>query len=247
MLQHGRGGTHGLLESSQANLLLLLALHGVIKENTGLKDVQLPLSEEAVVRKEGASRVLERVGEAETEDEAAHNGETTHEGKQPEPTSLVADTAHVEDTIGQELGRSLTELVTEVEEHDTLGGFLAGVPGREGPETTGDEARLGDTKEEPSRDEGAIAVLESLEGTDGAEEEELQGQPLAGADTVEDHVGGDLEEHDAQRQHLLADVELVLRDTDILHEVVGDGIGNVSSIELCMGEVRRCCSGDVEG
>lgn len=240
MLKHGGGGTHSLLESSQANLLLLLALHRVIKENTGLQNVQFSLSEEAVVGQEGAARVLEGVGEAETEDEAAHDGEAAHEHKQPEPTSLVADTAHVEDTIGQELGGSLTELVTKVEEHDTFGGFLAGIPSREGPETTGDETRLSNTEEESSRDEGSVVVLESLEGTDGAEEEELQGQPLAGADTVEDHVGGDLEEHDAQREHLLADVELVLRDVDILHEVVGDGIGNVASIELCMREVRRC-------
>ena len=50
--------------------------------------------------------------------------------------------------------------------------------------------------------------------------------------TVEDHVGRDLEKHDTQREHLLADVELVLGDADIFHEVVRDGVGNVTSVKF---------------
>lgn len=138
----------------------------------------------------------------------------------------------MKNTIGQQLGRSLAELVTKVEEHNALGRLSARVPGRERPETAGNETGLGDTKQQTGGNEGAIAVLESLEGRDGAEEEELQGEPLAGADAVENHVGWDFEEHDAERQHLLTDVELILGDADILEEGVGDGVGDVSTIEL---------------
>lgn len=124
-------------------------------------------------------------------------------------------------------------MVAKVEEHDAFRSLLAGIPGRQGPETTGDEARLGNSQKESGRDERTVAVLEGLEGADGAEEEELEGQPLAGADAVENHVGGNLEEHDAEREHLLANIELILVDSDFLHEVIGDGVGNVASIELC--------------
>jgi hypothetical protein len=77
-------------------------------------------------------------------------------------------------------------------------------------------------------------VLEGLKGADGAEKEELQCEPLARPDAVQDHVGRDLKQHDAQREHLLADVELVLGDADIFHEAVGDGVGNVASVEFCI-------------
>lgn len=124
-------------------------------------------------------------------------------------------------------------MVAKVEEHDALGSLLSGIPSGQGPETTRDEARLGNSQKESGRDERTVAVLEGLEGADSAEEEELEGQPLARADAVENHVGGNLKEHDAQREHLLADVELVLVDSDFLHEVIGDGVGDVAAIELC--------------
>lgn len=60
----------------------------------------------------------------------------------------------------------------------------------------------------------------------------MEGEPLAGADSVEDHVGGDFEEDDAKGEHLLADIELVLGDADIFHEVISQGVGNVTPIEL---------------
>lgn len=222
----------GSLEGINLDGLFLLALGRLIEKDTGLKNVKLPLGKEAHAWQEGRAGVAERIGEAETKNEAAENGEATHEHKQPKPSSLSANTSHVKNTIGQQLGRSLAELVTKVEEHDALGRLSARVPGRERPETAGNETRLGDTKQQTGGNEGAIAVLESLEGRDGAEEEELQGEPLAGADAVENHVGWDFEEHDAERQHLLTDVELILGDADILEEAVGDGVGDVSTIEL---------------
>jgi hypothetical protein len=44
----------------------------------------------------------------------------------------------------------------------------------------------------------AVSSRVYLEGADDAEEEELQGEPLARADAVEDHVGGDLGQDDAE-------------------------------------------------
>ena len=38
---------------------------------------------------------------------------------------------------------------------------------------------------------------------------------------------------------MLTDVELVLADADVFHEVVGDGIGHVATVELCT-IVSRC-------
>lgn len=92
--------------------------------------------------------------------------------------------------------------------HHSLRGLLPGIPCRQRPQPARDEARLRHAKEEATGDEGAIAILEGLERADGAEEEQLERQPFPGPDAVEDHVGGDLEEDDTQREHLLTDVEL---------------------------------------
>lgn len=226
--------TYGLFERIQADALLLLALHWIIDEDAGLEYMKLPLGEEGDVRKERAARVLERIREAEAQDEAAQNGKSAHQNKQPKPARVPSHAAHVQDAVGQQLGARLSELVSKVEEHDPLGRLLARVPRGQGPEPSRDEARLGHAEQEARGDEGAVAVLEGLKGADGAEEEELQRQPLSRADAVEDHVGGDLEEDDAEREHLLADVELVLVDADVLHEVVRDGVGDVASVEFCL-------------
>lgn len=79
------------------------------------------------------------------------------------------------------------------------------------------------------------------------QEEELQGQPFAGTHTVEDHVGRNLEEYNAKRQHLLTDIELVLIDSNIFHEVVGDSICHVTTIEFYLAlfhDTMRTCLHD---
>ena len=60
----------------------------------------------------------------------------------------------------------------------------------------------------------------------------MKSEPFAGTHTVKDHVGRDFEQYDAQAEHLLADVELILTDANIFHEVVRDGISHVATIEL---------------
>jgi len=126
----------------------------------------------------------------------------------------------------------LTKLITEVKEHDSLGSLLACIPSTERPKTTRNKSRLGNSKQEASRYERTIVILEGLEGTDCTKEEELGSQPLAWTHAVEDHVARDLEKDDTKGEHLLADVELVLSNADVLKEVVCQGIGDVSSIEF---------------
>jgi hypothetical protein len=55
------------LEGAKADLSLLLALHGIIKKNTSLQDMQLPLIEDLDIWQKGASRVLERIGKTAAE------------------------------------------------------------------------------------------------------------------------------------------------------------------------------------
>lgn len=222
----------GALEGAEVDLLLLLSLHGVVKEDTGLKNVELTLGEHSAAGEEGRARVAERIGEAEAVNEAAQDGEAAHESEEVKPAGLAAGALHVQDAVGEQLGAGLADLVAKVKDHDALGRLGAGVPGRHGPETAGNETRFGDAEEETGDDEGGIIVLPCLEGRDDAEEEQLEGQPFTRPDTVQAHVGGDFGEHDAQRQHLLADVELVLRDADILEEGAGDGVGNVSTVKF---------------
>ena len=138
----------------------------------------------------------------------------------------------MQNTIRNEFRGRLTELITKVKDDDSLSCFGTGIPGREGPETAGNKARFSDTKEEARDQKRPITLLEGLEGTDGAKQENLQSKPFTGAHAIEDHVRRDLSEHDAKGEQLLADVELILVDANIFHEFVGNGIGNVSTIEL---------------
>jgi len=177
-------------------------------------------------------RVSERIRQEESEDEAANDSEAAHESEQPEPAGLATDTTHVEDTEGKQLCRRLAELIAKVKDHDTLGGLVSRVPGGERPEATRDKPRLSYAQDKAGGNESAVPVLEGLECADDAEEEELQGKPLARSNTVENHVGGDFSQNNAERQHLLADIELILINAHIFHELVRDGIGHVSSVQL---------------
>jgi hypothetical protein len=75
-----------------------------------------------------------------------------------------------------------------------------------------------------------------LERADDPEEEQLESEPLARSDPVEDHVGRDLKEDDPEREHLLSDVELVLVDPDVFHEIVRERVGDVASV--CAGRTK---------
>ena len=225
--------TYSLLESSKADGLLLLSLGRVILKDSIAEDVDLAIIEDLDAGEEGTVRVPEGIWEEETKDQTGCTGEDTHENEEPEPSWLSSDTSHVENTIGEKFGRSLTELVAKVEEHDTLGSLGSCVPSGQSPETTGDESGFGDTEEETTDDEGGVVVLPRLEDTDDTEEEQLESEPLSGTNTIQDHVGGDLEQHNTERQHLLTNIELILGDVDILEEVVGKSVGDVTTIEFC--------------
>jgi hypothetical protein len=60
----------------------------------------------------------------------------------------------------------------------------------------------------------------------------LESQPPGRTNAVESHVGGKLEQHNAERHELLAHIELVLGDVDILHEIISEGVGYIALVEL---------------
>lgn len=75
-------------------------------------------------------RTVEGVRKEEAIHNATADGKGTHKGEEPEPARLTSNAAHVKNTIGQELCRCLTNLIAEVEDHDTLSGLLSRVPSR---------------------------------------------------------------------------------------------------------------------
>lgn len=66
--------TDGPLESRELEVLLLLALHGVVHQYPSAQDVQLALGEHGAFGQERRRRLAERVREEEAEDEAAEDG-----------------------------------------------------------------------------------------------------------------------------------------------------------------------------
>lgn len=167
--------------------------------DTTAKDVNLPIVEHLPLRQERRKRLLERIRQAEAKYEATEDCKPTHKDEQPEPSRLASNSAHVQDAVGEQFRRGLTELVTKVEDHYPFCRFRSRVPRGKRPKTPRNEARLRDTEQEASCDERRVVRLEGLERAHGAEQKELQSEPLAGSHAVERHVGRDLEEHDAER------------------------------------------------
>ena len=189
--------SYRFLKRCAPDAFLLLALHGIVQQNPRAEDAQFSLREYSSTTEERAVWILERVRKEESQDDAADDGEYAHDDKQPEPTSFTPNSTHVQNPIRQQFRRGLAKLVAEVEEHNSFRGLRARVPRRQRPQTARNKPRFSHAQEKTGGDEGAVAVLKGLEGADGAEEEELQGEPFSGADAVENHVGGDFEEHDA--------------------------------------------------
>ena len=160
-------------------------------------------------------RVFEGIRQEESKNEAAQNSEGSHDRKEPEPPRLSTHTPHMQNSISKKLRTGLTELVSKVEEHDTLGRLFTSIPSGQSPEAARDETRLCHTQKKATSYERAVAVLKGLESADGAEEEQLEGQPFSRADTIQYHIGGNLEEDDAEGQHLLSDIELILTYVDV--------------------------------
>ena len=102
--------------------------------------MQLSVGEDLDLWQERAVWSIERVREEEAENESTKTGESAHKHEQPEPASTSSNSSHVEDTVCKEFCRCLAKLVAEVKDHHTLRGFLLGVPGRQRPESAGDEA-----------------------------------------------------------------------------------------------------------
>lgn len=90
-----QGNTHSFLEPSNANRLLLLALHGVIGNDTVAENVQFTLREDGSLGQEGGVWVLEGIWQEEAKDETGEDGEESHEGKEPEPSGLASHATHV--------------------------------------------------------------------------------------------------------------------------------------------------------
>lgn len=83
--------------------------------------MNLSVTEDLDTWQKGTVWVPERVWKEETKDKTRGTSKDTHEDEQPEPSWLATNTSHVEDTEGEKLGGGLSELITEVKEHDTLG------------------------------------------------------------------------------------------------------------------------------
>lgn len=186
--RHASELTYSFFERRQPDTFLLLSLSRIVEQNPAIEDIQLPIGKDFPLWSKGAMRIFERVGQEEPKDEARRHSERSHEDEQPEPSRLSRHTTHMEDAVCQQLRTRLTELISKIKHHDSLRRLLPRIPRGQGPKPARNEARFGYTKEKSGRNEGGIIRLPCLERTDDAEEEELERQPLAWANAVEDHV-----------------------------------------------------------
>ena len=66
--------------------------------------MEFAVGEPAVGREEGRCGPFERIGEEEAEDEAAKDCKASHQEEQPFPPRAPGNAAHVQNTIGEQLG-----------------------------------------------------------------------------------------------------------------------------------------------
>jgi hypothetical protein len=75
-----------------------------------------------------------------------------------------------------------------------------------------------DEQEDASNEERSVVVHPCLEGGDKSEGENLDGDSTSGANALKDELRGDLEKGDSEVKETLTNVELVLRNSDILEK-----------------------------
>lgn len=70
--------TYSLLERRATNGLLLLTLHWIIDQDTGVEDMNFSIGEDLDPRQKGAMGVSEGVWQEEAKDKSTQDGETSH-------------------------------------------------------------------------------------------------------------------------------------------------------------------------
>lgn len=88
-------------------------------------------------------------------------------------------------------------------------------PCTHGEKTCRDESTLGASEKDSSSEKGSVTGLKGLKGTDEAKSHDLAAQPLSRSKFVEKHIGRNFKYYNSQRKHLLANVVLILGDTDV--------------------------------
>ena len=94
----------------------------------------------------------------------------------------------MQDPVSYQFGRGLAKLIAKEEHHDSLSRLLPGIPCRHRPETTWDVPRFCRSEQESSDQVACVVLLERLKCADETEEKQLEREPFAGTDFVEDHV-----------------------------------------------------------
>lgn len=87
--------THSSLECGLANALSFFSFHRIIEDDTSSENMEFSWSKDVIPRQKCAVRVAERVRKAEAKDDAAANGEASHDYKKPKPSRAPIDTFHV--------------------------------------------------------------------------------------------------------------------------------------------------------
>jgi hypothetical protein len=120
----------------------------------------------------------------------------------------------------------------EVEQRQDLGAVAGGHPHAEEQDRAREEARLGDTEEEPQPVEPGGAAHPGEQGGDDAPRDHDAGQPDAGAELVEGQVGGDLQDDVADEEDPGREPELGGRHGEVLGHAVRAGEPDGGAVQV---------------
>lgn len=138
-------------------------------------------------------RVVGKVRQQEVSNNGDGKGDSTLEDKEPAP---AADAGYivqtVENTSSDQTSKSRCEDVTSIEDGNARGDLLTGVERREKVDSAGVVWGFSDTQEEACEQQTLKVFAKSSKSGDDGPKHHAAAHVATGADTVENHVGGDL-------------------------------------------------------
>lgn len=170
-------------------------------------------------------------GEGEEEDDAHDTSQGAFEDEDPAPTEVTAHAAHLADGRGKQTTESAGQGSGGKEESESLLSLGTLIPHSQEVEAAGEHAALEDTQEEAGGDETAVVLHQTLHRGYETEADAADGQPYSRGEALEEKVGRDLEDDVGDEEDGQTGVVLVARETEILHEAVDLGVGDVDSIQ----------------
>lgn len=209
-----------------------VSLSWIIAKNAVDHDDFLALCEPTILATELRSSLSWRWWKVEPSEDTDEDSKTTLKGEKPTPALPVGDTAHAEDTKGEESSDDVGHDVGTPEEGQTDRKLGTLVEVGEVQDDIWNESTLNETEECTSCVEGLLSRQAALADGDDRPADHLNRNPVIRSKLLGDELRWKLGREEAEVEDRHAIVVLVGVEAEIVEHVVGERLRDVTTIEL---------------